>query len=350
MKVDRGTDDEGRAWVRIHGGEHVIERAWCVERAALTTIDEAREAYFDLPSAKGKKPPRFHFLCPDARCREAFAPTISGVNHDKSADHGDIYVNQPHFRWVEARAHSADCFLVAACLGAPARVPRDRPSAEGDGARRESAPKEHDTIDLYVLPPDDDAGYSRGNAGDDDKESEDEGRGPGRDAHRAATARPTRTTRLSRLFNHYKSLAKNFRAFNTYLTFGEERMKYGDWFQPIRAKTKRAVKPWIGGPARFWWGNAKPRPSHGVWRLEFYEPFLEDGEEYPVTLTLREDALKHSPVGRENLRVLRAARDANGYVAACFLGTLEWDIGPEGEAEVGGLPESITGIAVVPAP
>ncbi|HWT07233.1 MAG TPA: hypothetical protein VN224_15820, partial [Xanthomonadales bacterium] len=246
-----------------------------MERDVATTIDEARETYFALADVNGIER-RLHFLCPDDACREAFAPTISGVNQDKSAERGDVYVNQPHFRWVKAKRHSADCFLVAACLGAPSRAHRERLTVAPDGVPRENAPKDHDSIDVFVLPPVADAGSVRGKAGDDDDEDEDEDEGRRRDhdARGAATARPTQTTRLSRLLHHYKSLAKSHRAFATYLTFGDERMKYGDWFQPVSAKSKRRIKPWIGSPARFWFGNAKPRLSGRVWRLEFYDRFV----------------------------------------------------------------------------
>ncbi|MBV9098602.1 MAG: hypothetical protein JO079_11140 [Frankiaceae bacterium] len=344
MRVDRGIDDEGRAWVRIHGGEHVIERAWCVEREALTTIDEAREAYFAQPSAHGKRPPRLGFLCPDTRCREAFAPTISGVNHDKSADRGDAYSLQPHFRWVEARAHAAGCSLVADCLGASPREPRTKPTVEDTGVPRESAPKEHDHIDLFVLPPKHDQGNGRGST-DDDEVGDDDGRRVGRDAHGAGKAKPTQTTRLSRLFIHYRSLAKNMRAFDLSFFYGGESMKYGEWFR--RFNTGRKEKSWLGYPARFWRGNAKPVRTGDGWRLEFYDRFPQDGEEYPVRLAVRERDLRRSAGGRKMLRVMREAREARASVAACFLGVLDWGYGPQGDTEIVGVPESVAAVTAV---
>jgi hypothetical protein len=347
MKAKRGIDKEGRAWVRISKGRHVIERAWCVECSSLMTIDEAREAYFAQPSTNGK-PEKFSFLCPDDRCRDAFEPTISGVNYHKSAERGDVFVQQPHFRWIEAKAHAALCFLVEACLGAPTSVPRERPPDEPVGRPRQSAPKEHDSIDVFVLPSDADAGSARGRAGDDDDDDDGEDRGRGPDAHGAATARPTRTTRLSRLLNHYKWLAKNRRAFETYLTFGDERMKYGEWFQRFSASTKRRDQRWIGYPARFWWGNAKPRLVGEVWRLEFFDGFVDaDGEVYPVALTLSEASLRRNRAGRETLRVLSDARAASRYVTACFLGVLERDVAPDGKREVGGRPEPVAAVVAV---
>jgi hypothetical protein len=344
MRVDRGTDDEGRAWVRIHGGDHDIERAWCVQRGSLTTIDEAREAYFAQPSARGRKPPRLGFLCPDERCREAFAPTISGVNHDKSADRGDRYSLQPHFRWVEAKAHAEGCPLVADCLGTPPRAPRAKPAAEGGEAPREISTKEHDHIDLFVLPPDADPRYG-GGADDDDEDGAGDGRRGGRDAHGAARTRPTLTTRLSRLFIHYRSLAKNMSAFDVSLTYGGETMKYGDWFRKFKSGHRET--PWLGYPARFWYGNARPVRGDGGWRLEFFDPFTQDGVQYPVRLTVRERDLRRSAGGRKMLRVLREAREAGAYVAACFLGILDWAHGPQGDMEIVGVPESVAAVTAV---
>ena len=148
-----------------------------------------------------------------------------------------------------------------------------------------------------------------------------------------------------------KASADFYRAFDTFLTLGDERMKYGDWFQKVTATSKRRVKPWIGYPARFWWGNAKPRLAGGVWRLEFFDGFLDvDGEVYPVALTVNEALLRCNRGGREALRVLRAAKAANGYVSACFLGVLEWSVGPNGETEVGGRPEPPAAVTAVQAP
>lgn len=79
--------------------------AFCVELGRVIDIVEAHEVYFSKLESKRE---RLTFQCPDAKCREAAQPVITGVNYDKLPGK-DKFVQKPHFRLTKDSPHAAGC-------------------------------------------------------------------------------------------------------------------------------------------------------------------------------------------------------------------------------------------------
>jgi hypothetical protein len=313
MRLEAAVDDDGREWVQLHGAEHRIERAYCVDLAGTMEIFGARKAYWAQASSARR---RFRFECPDDECRERFHPTIGGVNYDKLVNDRDLgnHLRAPHFRWIEGAAHVPTCELVVDAL-ARAEVAEETPPAtvaDDASGERLMTYKATDYVDVFVVEPPKRSAICA--AVVPPEASSNERRRSLIVARKAALrANLTESRVLQSVVSCYQRLAATRVADKAKLRIGGVWGTYFEWFQPMARAAVQDGK-------RIWYGGASVRRYGDRCSVRFYDDFaLGDGRRVPLGLVLTAADLDASRDGRYYREVFDAALATPGGYVTCWL-------------------------------
>ncbi|HTW84507.1 MAG TPA: hypothetical protein VMD91_10595 [Candidatus Sulfotelmatobacter sp.] len=317
MRLEATSDDNGREFVRLHGAEHQIERAHCVDLNETLEIFGARNAFWaQAPDTRR----RFRFECPDDECRELFHPTIAGVNYDKLVNDRDLgnHLRAPHFRWIEAAAHSATCELVVDALARAEVAKEAGPVASPDDAlgQRLTTYKATDYVDVFVieLP-------KRGAKGPTSRDLLSPGRVSSFERRRtlvverraALRANLTESRVLQSIVSCHQRLAAARVADKAKLRIGGVWRTYYEWFCPMGRAAAQDEN-------RIWYGGASVRKYGERYSVRFYDRIAVSVDRLvPLGIVVTTAELDASRDGRYYREVLDQVLATRGGYVTCWV-------------------------------